>query len=75
LRAELAAKGLKLALLDGDDQSADRRYIEQFILARSRELGEKYGVAYAEAFQYIDQRTPRKAVEEYIRENSVPIAN
>ena len=68
----MAAQGLKLALLNGDDKTADRRYIEHFILSRSRELGKKYGVAYAEAFQYLDGRTPRKAVDEYIKENAVP---
>jgi LmbE family N-acetylglucosaminyl deacetylase len=72
LRAELEKQGLKLPLLNGEDKAADRRYIEHFILARSRELGEKYGVRYAEAFQYIDHRTPRKAVDEYIKQNAVP---
>ena len=33
--------------------TADRNYIKEFILARSRELGQKHGVEYAEAFHYI----------------------
>jgi len=53
LRAELAAKGQKLALLGDDDLTADRNYIREFVLAGNRELGKKYGVEYAEAFHYI----------------------
>ena len=33
--------------------TADRHYIKEFVLARNRELGKKYGVEYAEAFHYI----------------------
>lgn len=72
LRDDLAKRGQRLPLLEGDDRTADRRYIEQFMLARSRELGKKYGLAYAEAFQYLDGRNPTKAVDDYVRENAVP---
>src|SRR5690348_14848047 len=45
LRADLANRGLKLPLLgDGDDATADRNYIREFILARRRALGKKHGV-------------------------------
>ncbi len=53
LRAELAKKNLKLPLLGDDDLTADRAYIKEFVLARDRELGQKYGVEYAEAYHYI----------------------
>ena len=51
--SELAPQRLRLPLLDGDERAADRRFIEQFILAKSRELGKKHGVQYAESFHYI----------------------
>ncbi len=53
LRAELAKRNLKLPLLGDDDATADRNYIKEFVLARNRELGKRYGVEYAEAFHYI----------------------
>lgn len=74
LRAELAKKGQKLSLLGDDDVTADRNYIKQFVLTRSRALGQKYGMQYAEAFHYIGGRPARRtAVEEYIENNAVPI--
>jgi LmbE family N-acetylglucosaminyl deacetylase len=74
LRAELAAKGQKLALLGDDDATADRNYIREFVLAGNRELGKKYGVEYAEAFHYIPagaagaDRDPK--VEAYVKAHS-----
>jgi LmbE family N-acetylglucosaminyl deacetylase len=74
LRAELARQGKKLPLLGDDDLSADRNYIREFVLARSRTLGQKYGVQYAEAFHYIGSRTSRRtALEDYIDDNAVPL--
>jgi LmbE family N-acetylglucosaminyl deacetylase len=72
LRAELATKNLRLPLLGDDDLTADRNYIKEFLLARNRELGRKYGVAYAEAFHYIGPggANPR---EQYIRDHAVPL--
>jgi LmbE family N-acetylglucosaminyl deacetylase len=71
LRAELAKKNLKLPLLGDDDDTADRAYIKEFVLARDRELGKKYGVEYAEAFHYIGP--PRQRVDEYIKQHAVPL--
>jgi len=72
LRAELAKKQQRLPLLGDDDTTADRNYIKQFLLARDRELGRKYGVEYAEAFHYIGPgASPR--VEDYVREHVVPL--
>jgi LmbE family N-acetylglucosaminyl deacetylase len=76
LRAELAKKNLRLPLLDGDDATADRNYIKEFVLARNRELGRRYGVEYAEAFHYIGPRpgaSRESRVDEYIRKNAVPL--
>lgn len=72
LRDELARQGKKLPLLgDGDEASADRAYIRQFLLARSRALGEQYGLEFAEAFHYIGPRPSR--TEAYIEQNAVPL--
>jgi LmbE family N-acetylglucosaminyl deacetylase len=76
LRAELAKSNRRLSLLDGDDVTADRNYIREFSLTRNRELGQQYGVEFAEAFHYIPagasgaDRDPR--VDEYIKQHAVP---
>jgi LmbE family N-acetylglucosaminyl deacetylase len=72
LRAELAGKNQRLPLLGDDDATADRNYIKEFLLARNRELGRKYGVEYAEAFHYIGPGTSR-AVDDYVRNHAVPL--
>ncbi len=76
LRADLAKRNQRLPLLGDDDVTADRNYIKEFVLARNRELGRKYGVEYAEAFHYIGPRpgsSRRSPVEEYIRQHAVPL--
>jgi LmbE family N-acetylglucosaminyl deacetylase len=74
LRADLARKGQRLPLLGDDDATAERNYIREFVLTRSRALGQKYGVEYAEAFHYIGpgpaSRTQR--IEEYIKRHAAP---
>lgn len=76
LRAELMKRNQRLPLLGDDDVTADRNYIREFTLRRSRELGKKYGVEYAEAFHYIPAGAagadldPR--IQKYIKENAVP---
>jgi LmbE family N-acetylglucosaminyl deacetylase len=72
LRAKLAKEGRRLPLLGDDDATADRNYIKEFLLARDRELGRKYGVEYAEAFHYIGP-SPSRRTEDYIREHAVPL--
>jgi hypothetical protein len=75
LRAELAKRNQRLPLLGDDDLTADRNYIREFTLRRSRELGKQYGVEYAEAFHYVPagasgaDMDPR--VRKYIEENAV----
>lgn len=75
LRAELAKRNLKLPLLGDDDATADRNYIKEFILARNRELGKRYGFEYAEAFHYIGPGSSGRSrtIEEYIEKNAVPL--
>jgi LmbE family N-acetylglucosaminyl deacetylase len=70
LRARLEAQHMRLPLLGGDDRTANREYIKQFVLGPNRELGRKYGLQYAEAFHYIGP--PANAVEEYVKQNARP---
>ena len=77
LRAELAGRGQSLPLLDGDDLTADRNYIKEFLLGRARDLGKQHGVEFAEAFHYVPagasgaDRDPR--VDAYVKEHAIPI--
>ena len=71
LKAKLAEQGLKLPLLGDDDVMADREYIREFVLARSRDVGARYGLEYAEAFHYIGPRPSR--VDDYVKKNAVPL--
>jgi LmbE family N-acetylglucosaminyl deacetylase len=73
LRAELAKQGKKLPLLGDDDVTADRNYIREFILARRRALGQKHGVAYAEAYHHIGGGTGRSVADQYVEKNAVPL--
>jgi LmbE family N-acetylglucosaminyl deacetylase len=75
LRARLAKEGKHLPILGNDDQTADREYVRRFMLGECKKLGEKQGLAYAEAFYYTDQRTPegQPELDNYIRENAVPL--
>ena len=76
LRAELSKRNQRLPLLGDDATTADRNYIKEFGMARSRELGKQYGVEYAEAFHYIApgasgaDRDPK--VDAYVKEHAVP---
>jgi hypothetical protein len=71
LRAELAARNLRLPLLGDDDETADREYIREFVLKRDREVGLKYGLEYAEEFHYIGQSS--SSLEEYLKIHTVPL--
>jgi len=72
LRAELSKRNQRLPLLGGDDVTAERNYIREFVVSRSRALGAKHGVEYAEAFHYIGPGAGRNRVEEYIKRHAVP---
>ncbi len=79
LRASLAARKLKLPILGNDDETANREYIKQVVFWQDHELGQKYGLQYAEPFHYIgpDESVaggPRGlTVEDYIKRHSVPL--
>ena len=78
LRAELARQGKRLPLLGDDDRTADRNYIREFVLAKDRELGKRYGFEYAEAFHYIGPTAAaiggtQSRIDEYVRGNAVPL--
>lgn len=73
LRADLASRNQRLPLLGDDDVTAERNYIKEFVLTRCRALGQKHGVAYAEAFHYIGSPAGRsRRLDEYIKQHAVP---
>lgn len=71
LRRALAEKGRKLALLGGDDETANRQYTKTFALARDRLRGKAHGLEYAEYFHYIPP--DETDVDEYVAKHSVPL--
>jgi hypothetical protein len=73
LRARLAKEGKKLPILGDDDKTADRNYIRQFLLAGNRALGQRYGVEYAEQFHYIGAQQGFLRIDEYVKQNAVPL--
>ena len=78
LRAELAKQGKRLPLLGDDDRTADRNYIREFVLASDRELGQQYGVEYAEAFHYVGPTAAaiggtQARIDAYVKQYAVPI--
>ena len=79
LKESLARKGLRLPALGDDDETADRQYIRLFGLKEYRDLGQKYGLEYAEGFYYVGPGgtfigcVDANDVENYIAENAVPL--
>lgn len=82
LKARLAKEGKKLDILGNDDNMADFNYVKNFVFdidARrlnfssisNRELGEKYGLGWAERFHYIGPSA--NLLNEYIKENAKPV--
>jgi LmbE family N-acetylglucosaminyl deacetylase len=80
LKERLAKEGKKLAVLGDDDSKADFNYIKNIVFdiqARdtnfysisTRELGEQYGLGWAERFHYIGPA--ENLLEKYIKENTV----
>ena len=63
------------ALIGGGLGTADREYVPRFMIGDFRKLGELYGIAYAEAYQYVDQRVQQEQLdlEKYITANAVPL--
>ncbi len=79
LKAQLAKEGKKLAILGDDDSKADFNYIKNIVFdidARrlnfssisNRELGEQYGLGWAERYHYIGPA--ENLLEKYIKENA-----
>ncbi|NWF83733.1 MAG: PIG-L family deacetylase [Bryobacteraceae bacterium] len=69
LRRRLRQQGLRLPILGDDDETANREYTRQFVLARDAELGKKHGLAYAEAYHYIGPQP--SIVDDYVKKNAV----
>jgi len=72
LKAELAARNLRLPELDGDAETTDRAYIRRFLLTADRDLGATYGIAYAEPFYYFGPETLTE-VDDYVARHAVPL--
>lgn len=72
LKAQLAARNLRLPDLDGDDETADRQYIRLFLLNADRSLGRAHGLDYAEAFYYFGPERSTQ-VDEYVASHAVPL--
>ncbi|HLI34015.1 MAG TPA: PIG-L family deacetylase [Terriglobia bacterium] len=81
LRARLQARGLRLADLGSDDETANRNYIKRFVLdydslyqrgvPSDREIGAPYGLEWAERFHYVG--LPESRLESYISKHAVAL--
>jgi LmbE family N-acetylglucosaminyl deacetylase len=82
LKEQLAKEGKKLALLGDDDNLADFNYVKNFVFdidsrrlnfsnISNKELGEKYGVGWAERFHYVNSESPNR-LQQYVKENAIP---
>lgn len=82
LKERLAKEGLRLPVLGDDDSMADFNYIKNIVFdimerdknfysISTRELGEKYGLGWAERFHYIGPQ--ENMLQKYISENAVPL--
>jgi LmbE family N-acetylglucosaminyl deacetylase len=83
LRDKLAAEGKKLDILGNDDRTANFNWVKHFVFdidskrlnfgqVSNRQLGAKYGLAWAEQYYYIsdlEDQTPNN-LEKYIRQNT-----
>jgi LmbE family N-acetylglucosaminyl deacetylase len=85
LKDRLAAEGKQLPLLEKDGQTADFNYVKYVVFGidtsrlytflpaiSNRELGEKYGLGWAEQYHYITDEVPDKT-EQYIKDHAVPL--
>ncbi|MBA7564824.1 hypothetical protein ES708_06492 [subsurface metagenome] len=74
LRKHLSKEGKHLPILGGNDESANREYVRNFIrIDKNKSLGEQYNLKFAEPFYYIDIKNLEETsgIEEYIKKNSV----
>ncbi|MEA3407413.1 MAG: PIG-L family deacetylase [Chloroflexota bacterium] len=72
MKERLAAQGLRLPELGETNEEADRAYIERFLLDPYRDLGQRYGLEYAEAFFYVGP-SGESRVADYVAEHAVPL--
>jgi len=86
MRDELAAQGKRLPLLGNDDKTANFNWVKHFVFdidakrlnfgqISNKELGEQYGLEWAERYHYIsdlEDQNPNK-LEKYVEENAVPL--
>ena len=80
LRAKLAKEGKKLPILEGDEYAANFNFTKYFVFEKNKTLGEKYGFQWAEGYHYMTDipwdnqvEDPSSRLQEYIRENAVPL--
>lgn len=75
MRAQLAAQGRKLPILDTNNETAIRNYAEVFLLEESRSVGREYGLKYAERFYYYTSTRSDylEYQQDYIDKNAVPL--
>jgi hypothetical protein len=81
IKKSLASKGKKLPILGETDESANFNYVKHFVLDKDskalrgttsdREIGEKYGLEWAEAFHYIGNTA--STLPDYIEKNAVSL--
>ncbi|MBM3797287.1 MAG: PIG-L family deacetylase [Acidobacteria bacterium] len=71
LRQRLTREGKQLPLLGASDAEANRNYIREFVLARDRETGKRYGLEWAEQFHYIGPE--EDPVQRRVREQARPL--
>jgi LmbE family N-acetylglucosaminyl deacetylase len=68
LRKHLTEEGKRLPILGNNEKTADRAYIRQFILAPFKQIGEQFGLEYAERFRYTSRESKLPfEIEEYIK--------
>lgn len=81
IKKSLASRGKKLPILGETDETADFNYVKHFVLDKDskalrgtpsdREIGEKYGLEWAEAYHYIGN--PVSTLADYIEKNAVSL--
>lgn len=81
IKKSLASRGKKLPILGETDETANFNYVKHFVLDKDskalrgtpsdREIGEKYGLEWAEAYHYIGN--PVSTLADYIEKNAVDL--
>jgi LmbE family N-acetylglucosaminyl deacetylase len=71
LKDSLAQRGLRVPALSGDQDAANKEFIQAAFVVRDHSTGGKYGLPYAEEFHYIG---PDASLDEYIARNAQRIS-